>query len=236
MVRYFNHDTLLNELFQVKSANDNKNQIVACTDEMLGQDREHEASDSTTQDQDDSEYQYKDCRAFYQVKFEREIGYIPKKLNGAKYIEKLLQKPGHSFPAIELRGGVESTEANVDHDTAERRIQIQELRNEAIRVKKEIDTARESKDEPKQERLLFDLEEIEKAIKPLIGLGGRVRSPVDSQIESARSSVQQSLKSVIDRCREEWHLSAFADHLEKNIHTGKTVLYQPSSPEPPWKF
>jgi hypothetical protein len=159
-------------------------------------------------------YLFRKVGANFRVRFDGEMGDIPTSLRGSEYVFALLQRPNTAMRAVELRGGVETSERNDKHDRAEQASAIEMYKETAVEIHDEILEARESRDQPRVERLQKDLERIAAEVASLKGLGGRTRSRERSS-DSPRVSVYQSLQILFKNCRQKYNLPRLATHLNR---------------------
>ena len=183
----------------------------------------------------DNPYVYRDCGAYYKVRFEDESGLIEAKLSGARYIHELLHHPNETYQAVDLRGSV-----NADDELSSDRRQLmqalQECNKRLQSIKGEMDKAEKNDDLAAVSRLQKEKKDIESEIRRLTGKGGRLRTPSNPR-EAARVAVSQSIKLVRDKCKTKYRLPRFAQHLEDKIDpSGTTYTYRPADPPPDWGF
>jgi hypothetical protein len=180
-------------------------------------------------------YGFRSKGAYFEVRFEGESGLVPADLAGTRYVAELLLHKNTPIRAIDLRGGVDLSERNFENELTDAKESRDRCRDRAAQLAKELKEAIEARDEPRQERIRRDLTEIEAEVRRLTGLGGRPRPNGKDPEKSAANSVKESLDLFRKKCRENWNLPRFAQHLE-SIETGGDVCYHPASPQPDWEF
>lgn len=161
-------------------------------------------------------------------------------LNGMEHIATLLAcpNPAKPIPALELVGTEpEALRRSTSQQPVLDPEAKKELAAELAKLNRDIDEARESKDEPRAERLEREKRPIAKELKRAIGLGDRDRllGP-RNPAEAARASVRQALVRAYKTLRgSEPSLAALADHLQNSIQTeGTGYAYRPRGIVPEW--
>lgn len=197
----------------------------------------------------------------YRVRFEGQEGFIDAALRGARYIQELLQHPHKPIPSSELQLlglkqdpkvrqrrelGSESWKEYAfgemgppEHDSGqtdmeETKIALREYWVRLRQIPNDLEKAEAENNPVEVNALAREREHIRAEVRRLTGLGGRVRKPVRTLDERARSSVSKAIARVIDQCKTDPGLSAFADHL-KAIDRGLSCTYRPD-PLPDWHF
>jgi hypothetical protein len=116
------------------------------------------------------------------------------------------------------------------------------LQEEACRLKKECEEARQSKHEPRLNRSMSDLERIAERVKEIDREEGQLKRgrlvPEEGDpAEKSRKSVGAALRRLYKSCRERFQFPKLAGHLESSIKTeGKSYAYRPKRPEPDWEL
>lgn len=144
---------------------------------------------------------------------------------GLGYIHVLLQSPGRTFSAANLRdaaaGHGSLPASNLGPLADPQAIRLYRRRLSELRV--DLDTAEDHHDIGRKERLLFEIDAIEKELRRTVGLGGRLRQ--NSDAERARKSVSNAIHRALQQLRGQH--PALARHLSASLKIGNGVGYLP---------
>jgi hypothetical protein len=157
-----------------------------------------------------------------------------------EYIAILLRYPLKEIAARSLRAlsssthsGTESNNAAIESEFADTEAgshyerldakAVQQYKNRALEIKREIDDARELRDNAKIEKLIQDLEFIKAQLSADTGLRGKPRKFADDN-EKARICVTNSIQRALQKIEET--APKTASHLRSNISTGTSLMYR----------
>ncbi|WP_428265596.1 hypothetical protein [Haliangium sp.] len=148
-------------------------------------------------------------------------------LRGLAYLHVLVQSPGRTYTAAELRaivsGGPVAPEHDFDQLADEQALRAYRDRVRALRA--ELDVAASHHDLGRSERLQFELDAIEGELRRCVGLGGRPRRVGDA--ERARKAVSNALYRALRVIRS--HRPALAEHFDSALVIGHSLSYRPQS-------
>jgi hypothetical protein len=173
--------------------------------------------------------------AVYRVRFENESGTIDASLRGAGHIFELLQHPHKFYSAAELARVAEAADSGKT-DQAEHQDALRKLHDRLAELQ-DLDPQSPDFNSLNQER-----EDCLAEVRRLTGLEcrqgdrpegkARRRNPADS----ARVAVARAIERVLAKCRADWGLAQFADHLNRSLERGADYAYRPAAPSPDWHF
>jgi tetratricopeptide (TPR) repeat protein len=157
-------------------------------------------------------------------------------LKGFRYLERLLDHPGHEYHVLDLVAGESRSVAGLSaipdpelsSETSGAGLPIldeaarQAYRRRLAEVDDDIDDAAQMHDTGRLELARADREYLIAELSRAVGLGGRLRS-VGSTSERARTSVTRSLRYALDRLAE--HHPTLATHFEQCVQTGTYCRY-----------
>jgi hypothetical protein len=115
------------------------------------------------------------------------------------------------------------------------------LRESATDIDRELKDAKKSRDEPLQERLVRDLQMINKEVRKLEReqqqiRRGRMPPEEGDPAEKARKAVGNALTRLKENCCNEYGLPRFADHMDAFRCEGTSYVYRPPGPAPNWQL
>jgi len=166
--------------------------------------------------------------AHYRVRFDGEAAILPDRA-GVRYLYELLRRPNVATKATELRGDVK-----VSPEIVEDKERLRVYRDQLQEIDAHLERARDDNNLSEVGRLEQDRQAILDEVGRLRRTGGKTR--LNDPNASARVAVTKAIKGIIERCRTEWNMPRFADHLGKYLDTGGDCSYRPAAPVPGWIF
>jgi hypothetical protein len=162
------------------------------------------------------------------VRFDGEAAILPDRA-GVRYLYELLRRPNVATKATELRGDVK-----VSPEIVEDKERLRVYRDQLQEIDAHLERARDDNNLSEVGRLEQDRQAILDEVGRLRRTGGKTR--LNDPNASARVAVTKAIKGIIERCRTEWNMPRFADHLGKYLDTGGDCSYRPAAPVPGWIF
>jgi len=188
-------------------------------------DAENQAPPTITEE---PRFLFKRDGAYYRVRFDGEAATLPDQA-GVRYLHELLQRRNVPIKATELRGDVEASP-----EIVEDKERLRVLHNQSQEVNADLERARDNNDMGEVDRLEEDRQAILYEVGRFTGPGGKAR--LNNPNDAARVAVTKAIKGIVKRCRTEWNMPRFADHLRKHLDTGGDCSYRPALPFPDWIF
>src|SRR4029077_6186142 len=180
-----------------------------------------------------------------------------KHTKGFSYIQTLLRSPGREFHAIDLAGGIDSSERRSTAGTRSAVTSVHQIdkhdgeltvaadlgdagemldatakaayRRRLAELNEDLATAKDNGNVERASKLEDEIEAIAKELRRAVGLMGRDRV-ASSAAERARLNVTRAIKSAIDRVAE--HDRDLGSLLARTIRTGTFCCYlqEPANP------
>lgn len=161
---------------------------------------------------------------------------------GARYLARLLSRPGVEIHAADLQAGPAGPAAASAGEAAEAGLGVRSAGSEdagefldaeakrryQLRIgelREEIEEAERFNDPERASRSREELEMLGRELAAAVGIGGRDRRAA-SQAERARINVTRAIRSTLNRIAE--HDEALGGHLSSAVRTGTFCCYEPS--------
>lgn len=176
---------------------------------------------------------------FYHIDFAGQTKVVRTVL-GFRILEEVLSRPNTTRPptAIELMRMARLNAETQSFQEANDGQSIEEQREQAESLKRELEQARQDGDEPREHRILAEIKELTDQAQRDRGLGKRQRAigPRDPAA-SATASIASARKRALEELQSEPPHTALIEHLEEFVYQeGGTLVYRPTEPAPNWIF
>jgi hypothetical protein len=159
----------------------------------------------------------------------------------------MLRQPNKTFLANELHalaageniGSSDEDEPSETQEPQKRRCgadegELIDLHRQLSQANAELQHANDEHDNVEAAHCQEEIEALNKRIREMTGLGGKLRRTDLS--ERLGKTVSKSIDLVIRRCKENYNLPKLAAHLNGSIDRGRSCSYRPANPIPDWKF
>jgi hypothetical protein len=168
--------------------------------------------------------QAKDC---WEIWFEQGEALYVKGSKGLDYIHVLLQSPGRVFSPLELRDALAGQGLPISTLGPAADVQaIRDYRRRLAELREDLDIATEHNDIGRTEKIMYEIEALEREISRCVGLGGRLRQNGDT--ERARKSVSNAIHRALNQLRSSH--ATLSRHLNAALKVGNGLSYIPAEP------